>query len=180
MEFLRETLPDGREWLRVADPAWENPLDPGFAGRRGGRWNPPDSFPVLYLNEDMLTARLNLRIFIAHWPYEPEDLRDETGPVLVECALPHRQIVCEAYTMAGLRAAGLPETYPLDGDGAAVTHRRCQRIGEGAKEAGLRGVRALCAQSRDGTGRELAWFPASSRNVARRLRVLKFGKWFRE
>ena len=85
-----------------------------------------------------------------------------------------------AACVAGLRAAGLPETYPLDGDGAPVTHPRCQRIGERAKEAGLRGVRALCAQSRDGTGRELAWFPASSRNVARRLRVLKFGKWFRE
>ena len=118
MEFLRETLPDGREWWRIADPAWENPLDPGFAGRRGGRWNPPDSFPVLYLNENMLTARLNLSTFVAHWPYEPEDLRDETGPVLVGCALPHRQIVCDAHTAAGLRAAGLPNTYPLDEDGA--------------------------------------------------------------
>ena len=68
---------------------------------------------MLYLNEDMLTARLNLRTFIANWPYEPEDLRDETGPVLVVCALPTRQFVCEAYTVAGLRAAGLPDTYPL-------------------------------------------------------------------
>lgn len=178
MDFLREILPEGWVWWRIADPAWENPLDPGFAGRPGGRWNPPDSFPALYLNEDMLTARLNLRMFIANWPYEPEDLRDETAPVLVGCALPPGQIVCEAYTVAGLRAAGLPDTYPLDGDGAPVTHTRCQRIGEGVKEAGLRGVRARSAQSRDGTGRELAWFPASSRDVARRQRVLDFGKWF--
>ncbi len=134
---------------------------------------------MLYLNEDMLTARSNLRSFVAHWPYEPEDLRDETGPVLVGCALPHRQIVCEAYTVAGLRAACLPETYPLDGDGAPVTHTRCQRVGKEVKEAGLRGVRARSAHSNDGTGRELAWFPASSRKVAQRLRVLEFGKWFR-
>ena len=172
-------LPATQLTQRIADPAWENPLDPGFAGRRGGRWNPPDSFAVLYLNEDMLTARLNLSTFVAHWPYEPEDLRDETGPVLVGCALPHRQIVCEAHTAAGLRAASMPNTYPLDGDGAPVAHARCQRIGERVKKAGLRGVRARSAQSRDGAGRELAWFPASSRAVARRLRVLVFGGWFR-
>ena len=81
MEFLREILPEGWVWWRIADPAWENPLDPGFAGRRGGRWNPPDSFPVLYLNEDMLTARLNLLVFIANWPYEPEDLRSAPARV---------------------------------------------------------------------------------------------------
>ena len=171
---MREILPEGWVWWRIVDPAWENPLDPGFAGCRGGRWNPPASFPVLYLNEDMLTARLNLLTFIVKWPYEPEELRDETGPVLVGCALPPRQIVCEVYTVAGL-----PETYPVDGDGAPVTHVRCQRIGEGAKEAGLRGVRTRSAQFRDGTGRELAWFPASTRELARQQRVLEFGEWFR-
>ncbi len=40
-------LPATQHTQRIADPAWENPLDPGFAGRRGGRWNPPDSFPVV-------------------------------------------------------------------------------------------------------------------------------------
>ena len=48
----REALPGDHVWWRIADPAWSNPLDPDFAWRRGGRWNPPDSFPVLYLNED--------------------------------------------------------------------------------------------------------------------------------
>ena len=28
---------------------------------------------------------------IADWPYEPEDLRDDTGPVLIGCTLPRRQ-----------------------------------------------------------------------------------------
>ena len=165
MEPRREAIPDAHVWWRIADPAWLDPLDTSYARGRGGRWNPPDSFPVLYLNEDMLTARLNLSTFVAHWPYEPEDLRDETGPVLVGCALPRRQIVCDAYTVAGLRAAGLPETYPLDGDRVPVAHARCQRIGERVKKAGLRGVRARSAQSRDGAGRELAWFPASPRTV---------------
>ena len=133
MEFLHETLPDAHVWWRIADPDWPNPLDPGFAHRRGGRWNPPGSFPVLYLDEDLATARLNLRGFIARWPYEPEDLRDDRGPTLVGCVLPRRQIVCDAHSPAGVRAAGLPDTYPLDEDGAPVPHTRCRPIGAQCK-----------------------------------------------
>ena len=179
MELLHETLPDAHVWWRIADPDWADPLDPGFARRRGGRWNPPGSFPVLYLNEDLATARLNLRGFIARWPYEPEDLRDDRGPTLVGCVLPRRQIVCDAHSPAGVRAAGLPDTYPFDKDGAPVPYTRCRPIGARAKAAGLRGVHARSAQARDGAGRELAWFPASARSVARRVRTLAFAAWFR-
>ena len=70
MALRRETIPDAHVWRRIADPAWTNPLDPSFAQREGGRWNPPDSFPTLYLDEDMATARRNLRTFIARWPPE--------------------------------------------------------------------------------------------------------------
>ena len=56
MALLRETLPDAHVWWRIADPAWTNPLDPSFAQRRGGRWNPPGSFPTLYPSEDAGTS----------------------------------------------------------------------------------------------------------------------------
>ena len=78
-----EQLPDRHPWLRIACHDWSGPLDPHYAQKDGGRWNPPNSFPPLYLNEDLVTARLNLRLFIEPWPYEPEDLRDDTGPLLV-------------------------------------------------------------------------------------------------
>ena len=175
----REAVPDAHVWWRIADPSWSDPLDPDYARRRGGRWNPPGSFRVLYLNEDLGTARLNLRAFTARWPYEPEDLRDDTGPVLIGCALPRRQIACDAHSAAGLRAAGLPAAYPLDENGTPVPHARCQPVGTRAKAARLRGVRARSAQSRDGAGRELAWFPASGRSIARRVRTLSFAGWFR-
>ena len=174
----RETLSEAHVWWRVADSSWSDPLDPGFARRRGGRWNPPGMFPVLYLNEDPATARLNLRAFIAGWPYEPEDLRDDTGPVLIGCLLPRRQIVCDAHSPAGLRAAGLPTTYPLDEHGAPVPHARCQPVGLRAKSERLRGVRCRSAQSREGAGRELAWFPATGRSTARRIRTLSFVSWY--
>lgn len=176
---MRERLADRHDWWRIADPAWTDPLDPGFAKRYGGRWNPPDSFPALYLNQDLATARANLRAFVAAWPYEPEDLRDDTGPLLIACSLPRRQIVCDVHSHAGVRAAGLPDTYPLEHDGSPVTHGRCQPIGARAKAERLRGVRARSAQTADGTGRELAWFPASVRSRARRRDTLAYTAWYR-
>jgi len=173
-----EALPDGTTWWRIADAAWTNPLDEKYAQRRGGRWNPPDSFPTLYLNEDVVTARLNLRAFIAQWPYEPEDLRDDTGPVLVGVTLPRSQVVCDAHSREGVRAAGLPDSYPHEKDGSVVAHERCQPIGAAARAAGLRGVRARSAQVRDGAGRELAWFPATARSSAQRQQTLSFDAWF--
>jgi hypothetical protein len=172
-----EVLPDGHEWLRLADPRWTDPLDPRFAQHTGGRWNPPDSFPTLYLNEDIVTARLNLRLFIEGWPYEPEDLRNDTGPVLVGATLPRRQGVLDAHTPEGLRAAGLPATYPTL-RGALVDHRTCQQVGARAKAEGLRGVRSRSARAPDGAGRELAWFPAGSRSRATMTVTRRFREWY--
>ena len=179
MGLRRDTIPDVHVWRRITDPAWTDPLDPSFAQRQGGRWNPPGSFPTLYLNEDTATARRNLRAFIARWSHEPEDLRDHTGSILVGCTLPRRQAACDVYSRVGVRAAGLPDSYPFEKDGRLVPHARCQPVGARVKAAGLRGVRARSAQSLDGAGRELAWFPASARSVARRVRTLAFTAWFR-
>ncbi|CAN5298150.1 hypothetical protein BH24PSE2_BH24PSE2_13090 [soil metagenome] len=173
-----EVLPDDHVWLRIAGSDWADPLDPGFAARRGGRWNPPDSFPTLYFNEDVMTARLNLRHYIADWPYEPEDLRNDTGPVLVSARLPRHQRVCEAHTRRGIAALGLPATYPIDEQGRLIPHARCQRIGERAARGGLRGVRCRSARAPDGAGRELAWFPATGRSRARRVDTARFEEWF--
>ncbi|MEX2258558.1 MAG: RES family NAD+ phosphorylase [Woeseia sp.] len=176
--LVAELLPDVWTWWRIADPGWSNPLDPGYARERGGRWNPPASFDTLYLNEDRVTARMNLRAFIGGWPFEPEDLRADNGPVLIGARLPRSQEVCDAHTPEGLAAAGLPKSYPLDARGRPVPHQRCQPIGQQAKEAGLRGVRARSARSPDGAGRELAWYPATRRSIARQTRRLLFDDWY--
>lgn len=173
-----ETLPNHHEWWRIADSLWDDPLDPGYAQRRGGRWNPPESFPTLYFNEDMVTARLNLRTFISEWPYEPEDLRDETGPLLVGATLPRNQRVVDAHSREGVAAVNLPASYPLDSRGKLVPLSRCQPIGQKAKDRGLRGVRCRSARARDGAGRELAWFPATARSRASQRTTLRFERWF--
>ena len=99
-------------------------------------------------------------------------------PTLVACSLPREQEVCDAYSQAGLSAVGLPVTYPLETNGTWVPQSRCQPIGVRVKNARLRGVRARSAQAANGARRELAWFPASARSVARRLRTLLFAAWF--
>lgn len=181
--MIIEVLPERHEWLRISEAKWRDPLDPGFAAIGGGRWNPPASWPTLYLNEDVVTARLNLRLFIAFWPYEPEDLRDDTGPVLAVATLPHRQSVADAHTPAGVAALDLPATYPLDGRARLVPHGPCQAAGRRVLEAGVRGVRCRSARAPDGAGREVAgrevaWFPATKRSRATLVRRLRFDAWF--
>jgi hypothetical protein len=173
-----ELLTDGQVWYRIAEAGWQNPLDASFAAVRGGRWNPPNSHPTLYLNEEMSTARLNLRTFIDGWPYGAEDLRADTGPVLVHATLPAGQRVADVHTPRGVAAVDLPATYPLNEDGRLVEHARCQPIGLAAKRAGLRGVRARSARVPDGAGRELAWFPATRRSHARAVAVQSFDEWY--
>lgn len=175
---VTELLPDGHEWLRICDPAWPNPLDPNFARERGQRWNAPHSFPVLYLNEDPVTARLNLRQFIAGWPFEPEDLCGDTAPCLVAAQLPRGQRVADVHTPAGVAAVGLPKSYPLDSRGSLINYKVCQPIGTAVHGLGLHGVRCRSARAPAGAGRELAWFPAGASSRARLVSSTAFEVWY--
>jgi len=151
-------LPKTKRWYRVADEKWGHPLDPGFAQRFGGRWNPPNSHPTLYLNEDLHTVRAQIARMLDGSPVRPDDL--DPPYVLVTATLPSGQIVADAVTDVGLDALGLPSTYPIDSKGNTIPHTVCQSIGSTVKNDGLRGVHTRSAATADGTGRELAWFPA--------------------
>lgn len=176
--MIAELLADRHRWLRICEAGWRDPLDPGFAQVRGGRWNPPGSWPTLYLNEDIVTARLNLNSFIAGWPYRPEDLNDATGPHLAVATLPRNQIVADVHTPEGVSAVGLPSSYAVDASGDLVSHDVCRQIGEDVKEVGLRGVRCRSARAPLGEGRELAWFPATTRSRAHLIDRRQYTDWF--
>ena len=165
-------------WLRVADPDWPDPLDPSWAEWRGGRWNPPRSFRALYLNADPATAAVQIERMLKGSPVRPEDLDDEAY-VLVAASLPRRQRCADAVTDGGLRALGLPASYPMDDDGDPIGHAACQPVGRGVREGGLRGVVCRSAATADGRGRELAWFPATRRSRARPVwdRPLPLREW---
>lgn len=164
-------LPDRRVWLRVADPDWSDPLETTYAERHGGRWNPPGSFRTLYLNADPETARLQLDAMLRGSPIRIDDLDDDTY-MLVAATLPRNQSCADAQSDAGLRSLDLSPTYPVDESGSEVPHSVCQTVGQGVHDRSLRGVACRSAATSDGRGRELAWFPATSRSRAHPIWVL--------
>lgn len=176
MTPLETTLPDGHLWLRVADPDWADPLDPTYAAELGGRWNPPGTFPTLSLNEDLATARFQVVKLLEGTPVQPEDLG--SGFDLVTGTLPRAQVVADAVSDDGLEALGLPITYPRHGNGRPVGHDVCRAAGVEIHDSDLRGVRARSAATDDGSGHELAWFPARRSSRAHLVERRAFRDWW--
>ena len=165
----------GGRYLRVADPAWARPLDGRYARDRGGRWNPPGSFPVVYLFGAIDVARSFVLARFEGLPYSAFDLRVESGPDLVETEIRPDRFV-DVVTDEGCRAAGLPVTYPRTSRGGLVPHERCRPIGLAAWDQGEAGIACRSATARPAdTGEELAWFARTGLRTRRRR---AFADWF--
>jgi RES domain-containing protein len=148
----------GGRYLRVADPAWTDPLDGSYAAVRGGRWNPPGSFPVVYLNRDVETARANVRRRFVGQPFGIDDVQPERRPLLVHAEVGEASYV-DVITEDGCDAAGLPPSYPLRLDGTPVPHAECRPIGQRAWDRDERGIACRSAALEAWPpGEELAWF----------------------
>lgn len=166
----------GGEYLRVADPDWDDPLDGDYARMAGGRWNAPGSFPVVYLCRTLAVARANVYRRLAGHPYGPEDLASDRGPVLVTTHVPEGRFV-DVVTTRGCVSAGLPATYPVDATGAIVAHGACQTVGAAAWTAGEPGIACRTAAGAGArVGEELAWFVRRRR--LRRAGSAAFEDWF--
>jgi len=162
----------------VADPAWRRPLDPVFAAERGGRWNPPGSFPLVYLCATREVARANALRRFAGLPYALLDVLPDRRPVLIETDVPERRAI-DVVTDAGCRAAGLPITYPLDGRGRIVGWDRTQPIGAAAWSQGEAAIAARSAALPKGErGEELAWFVRTKDDRLRVAARRRFDDWF--
>jgi hypothetical protein len=148
----------GGGYVRVADPAWRGPLDPSYAAARGGRWNPPGSFPLIYLCRTRDVARQVVLGRFEGLPYGLLDVRADRRPILIETDVPlHR--AADVVTDGGCRAASLPTTYPYDGRGRKIGWSRTQPIGTAAWEQGERSIACRSAAlPRGSAGEELAWF----------------------
>lgn len=146
----------GGRFARVADPDWPDPLDASFAKARGGRWNAPGGFEVLYLNADVRTARAYLQVKYQDEPYGPEDLKEDAAPILVWTTVPDGEAL-DVIREEAVVALGLPVDYPLDEDGNKVRWEVCQLLGKKAHDAGLDGVAARSASP--GHAEEFAYFP---------------------
>ena len=169
-------LARGGPYLRVADPGWDDPLDGSYAALHGGRWNAPDSFPVVYLCRTTPVARANVFRLLTDQPYGPEDLEPATAPVLVTTEVPRARHV-DAVTARGLASLGLPATYPLDLRRRTVDRERCQAIGQTAWDVGEHGIACRSAAANaPQRGEELAWFErGASLGVSS---ITPFEHWF--
>ena len=167
----------GGAYLRVADPEWDNPLDGRYAAERGGRWNPPQSFPVVYLNRELATAQANVLRRYVGLPYGPELLDPAEAPVLIQTTVDAADYV-DIVTDAGCVEADLPATYPHNPDGTVVGHDRCQPIGRRAWDAGEPGVACRSAALGAHAGEELARFSLPGRPALQVDERFGFDAWF--
>jgi hypothetical protein len=172
---IERPAPDGHIWLRLTRPDYSNPFEMSYAQRYGGRWNPPDSWPTLYLNENIKTVHAQVRHMFVGRGIDPDDLDDRAPIHLAAASLPRRQRAADVITDAGIASIGLPPSYPLDDSGSPVPRAITQPIAVMVKGAGLRGV--LC-RSAAAIGREFAWFPAPRASARPHWdRPKPFGTW---
>lgn len=166
----------GGTYLSVADPSWANPLDGSLSAGAGGRWNPPGSFPVVYLFSHVDVARSFVIAKHQGFPYSVTDLRPDRQPDLVQTSVRDESFV-DVLTDSGCAAAGLPKTYPRDHAKRAIGWDRCRPAGEAAWNQGESGVACRSATARrTDSGEELAWF--QRRRRLKKGGVQPFEDWF--
>lgn len=145
---LLDQLPRGRfrgEAFRHQGPGY-HPLSGEGARIQGGRWNPPNSFPVLYLALNPSIAAAEFYRRSAREGRPPEDL------------LPRRLYRYRIDLGAVLHFAGQVELTQVDLSPADVSSddlSRCQAVGEAAHYLGFEGILAPSATS---AGETLAVF----------------------
>jgi hypothetical protein len=173
-----QTIERDGKYFRVAAPDWEDPLDASFAQSHGGRWNPPGSWPTVYLNATIGVARANvLRKFVGH-PINIEDVAESEGPDLVETEVPHDAYV-DIVTDSGCHVANLPRTYPRNPDGTEIAHEVCWPVGEAAVEGNHPGIACRsAAPEAPQQGEELAWFGDSGQPPLAVIEREPFDYWF--
>ena len=85
----------------------------------------------------MATVHLQIGRLLEGSSVRPDDL-DDGAFDLVGVHLPRSQVCAEAVSNAGLRALGLPDTYPTSQSGEEVPHGVCQSVGKQVRAEGLR------------------------------------------
>lgn len=172
------TIRRGGSYNRLAEPAWTDPLDTSYSRERGGRWNPPGSFGVLYLNRGLRMARLQMVRKLSGHPYGVEDLDEAEQHDLVDVEVAERKWL-DCVTAPGLESVRLPVTYPRHRNGQPVRHAHCQPAGEAAFDDGRSGIACrTAAADASSTDEELGVF---DRDVAANVQMTDrhpFAEWF--
>jgi RES domain-containing protein len=140
------------------------PMSAEGARIRGGRWNPPDSFPTLYLGLDASTVVAEFYRFAEKQGMPPENL------------LPRKLITCHLELSASVDfrdQIAWPElglsSVVIESDDSAL----CQRLGDAAHYVGFEGI---LAPSATGSGDVVAVFTDRLR-AGSRIDVMETQEW---
>jgi hypothetical protein len=172
------TIRRGGRYYRLAEPDWSDSLDSGYSHTRGGRWNEPGAFPVLYLNDSIQTARLQVMHKLARQPYGPEDLNPDEQHDLIAVEVPAEEYL-DCISDEGLDLLGLPASYPRYRNGRPVAHTTCRPVGQYAWDSGLPGI--ACRSAAMGaapTNEELAFFDRPQQPRPALVERLPFASWW--
>lgn len=160
--------------FRVVRAGWRDPLDTRYATSRGGRWNPKNTFGVLYTACGERVARAVAHDVFRLAAVELDDLMPEARPALAEIAW--QGLAIDVATSEGVAAAGFGPSYPV-GAGRDLT----QPTGVRWHDAGLEAIACRSASlSRLGFARwegdhdawsELAIFVDNARSQPRFLQL---------
>ena len=121
----------------------------------GGRWNPPNSFPVLYIALSMESVAAEFRRMAARQGRSSEDfLPRDVCTLQIEL-----QRVLDLRAPEALRAVGLDLAVIRGGDMVP-----CQRVGDAAHKLGFEGI---LAPSATGVGETLVIFELKLRRDSR-------------
>jgi hypothetical protein len=163
---------------RLADPAWADPLDTAFSKAKGGRWNAPGSYGVLYLNNGEPMASAQVAHKLAGQPFAVEDLDPDEQHELIEVTVGLGQVL-DCVSDDGLTAVGLPVSYPNDATGAAVRHSDCHPVGAASLADGQDGI--ACRSAANGTtpdDEELALFEDPAKTLVTMTARRPFKDWY--
>jgi len=172
-----QTVRRGGAFNRLVEPHWADPLDTSFSRQHGGRWNAPGSYGVLYLNASDRMARIQVEHKLARHPYEIEDLDPAAQHDLVDVDVQDTDAL-DLISDDGLRAVGLPGSYPLDAGGHPVAHEHCHPVGQAAYDQPLPAI--ACRSAVTGarrTDEELAVFDRDAGIVTQTGRRA-FADWY--
>lgn len=162
-----KTVRQGGRFYRVCDPSWVDCCDATFSTIDGGRWNPPGTFPVLYLNANVQTAAANARHKYDGEIFGILDLNPTTRPHLqiVDVA---QCVAADAISPEGLAALDLPRDFP-----ERVDYHTCQEIAVKIHHEGHAGIASRSAALSD--GRELALMKLE---LATKQQRISFDQWY--
>lgn len=144
IDQLPRTRWSGSGWrhLRLG----RDPLSGSGARIQGGRWNPPNSFAVLYLGTSRETLSAEFARLVSRQPFRTSDLFPRA---IYEYAIALDDLL-DLRSTESLTAVGLTEHTARSDDLAS-----CQAVGEAAFAAGRTGI---LVSSATGTGDVLAVF----------------------